>query len=70
MTQGIETSRATTDDYVELWAAGETVKGEFHCSECGYGVTIVRTLPTCPMCGGSSWEQSPWSPFTRSHQPL
>jgi rubrerythrin len=70
MTQGIETSREATDDYVEFWVAGEAVKGEFHCSDCGYGVTIVRVLPQCPMCGGRSWEQFPWSPFTRSHQVL
>ena len=42
----------------------------FHCSSCGYGVTIVRALPICPMCGGSSWEQSTWSPFSRSRQRL
>lgn len=70
MAQGMDTSRAATDDYVEFWAAGQPVKGEFHCSECGYGVTIVRTLPLCPMCGYSSWEQSAWSPFTRAQQPL
>jgi len=70
MAQGIETTQRSTDDYVELRAAGESVKGEFHCSECGYGVTIVRALPLCPMCGGTSWEQSAWSPFTRAHQPL
>jgi len=66
MAEGIETLRATTDDYIELLSAGQTVKGEFHCSDCGYGVTIVRALPLCPMCGGSSWEQAPWSPFTRA----
>jgi hypothetical protein len=54
------------DGYVEFWTTGEAVKGEFHCSDCGYGVTIVRSLPLCPMCGGSSWEQTPWSPFRRS----
>jgi rubredoxin len=70
MAQGMETTRAATDDFVEFWSAGQNVKGEFHCSECGYGVTIVRTLPLCPMCGGTSWEQSPWSPFTRARQPL
>jgi len=42
------------------------VKCEYHCSECGYGVTIVRALPLCPMCGGTSWEQSAWSPFSRT----
>jgi hypothetical protein len=66
MRQGIETSRAAADDYVEFLAAGDSVKGEFHCADCGYGVTIVRTLPLCPMCGGAAWEPSPWSPFTRA----
>ena len=44
MMQETRAARAATDDYVEFWAAGATVKGEFHCSECGYGVAIVRTL--------------------------
>jgi rubrerythrin len=68
MTQRIETHVAN-DEYVQFWTAGETVKGEFHCAECGYGVTIVRALPQCPMCGGTSWEQSPWSPFSRAPVP-
>ncbi len=62
----IETTRATPDEYVEFWATGTAVKGEFHCSECGYGVAVCRTLPRCPMCSGSSWERAAWSPFTRS----
>ena len=70
MTQGIESGRVANDDYVEFWVSGDSVKGEFHCAECGYGVTIVRALPLCPMCGGTSWEQSPWSPFTRSQRSL
>ena len=65
MRHGSEPSRSATDDYVEFWVAGQSVKGEFRCSECGYGVTIARVLPLCPMCGGSVWEQSLWSPFTR-----
>jgi rubrerythrin len=64
------TSRAAIDEYVEFRSTGETVKGEFHCSECGYGVAIVRALPLCPMCGGRSWERSAWSPFTRSASTL
>jgi rubredoxin len=52
--------------FVEFWAAGANVTGEFQCSECGYGVTIFRTLPQCPMCTGTSWEQVPWSPLTRA----
>jgi rubredoxin len=52
--------------YVAFSTAGDTVKGEFHCSECGYGVTVYRALPICPMCGGTTWEQVPWSPLTRA----
>jgi len=66
MMEGLHTSRVAPDEYVEFRAAGDAVKGEFHCSECGYGVTIVRALPICPMCGGRSWEQSDWSPLSRA----
>jgi len=52
--------------YVQFWSTGESVKGEFHCAECGYGVAVCRELPRCPMCGGESWEQAPWSPFARA----
>jgi rubrerythrin len=69
MRQGTETTRAAADEFVEFWDAGQPVKGEFHCSECNYGVTVVRALPLCPMCGGTSWEQTEWSPFKRV-QPL
>ena len=53
-------------DFVELFQAGLPAKGEFHCAECGYGVTVHARLPTCPMCAGSAWQQSAWSPFSRS----
>ena len=56
----------STTGYVQFWATGESVKGEFHCAECGYGVAVCRELPRCPMCGGESWEQAPWSPFARA----
>ena len=58
-------SRRAADDFVEFWTAGVHAKGEFHCSECGYGVTIHRELPVCPMCGGEAWEQTSWHPFSR-----
>ena len=58
--------RESTDDFVEFLSAGAHVKGEFHCAECGYGVTVYRALPVCPMCGGAQWEQSAWSPLTRA----
>jgi rubrerythrin len=56
----------TREDFIEFLHAGAHVKGEFHCAECGYGVTIVRALPVCPMCGNESWEQTTWSPFGRA----
>jgi rubrerythrin len=59
-------AEAEDDGYVQFLEAGETVKGEFHCSGCGYGVTVHRELPTCPMCAGRSWEQTAWSPLTRA----
>jgi hypothetical protein len=46
-------------------AAGVKVKGEYRCAGCGYGVTIYRELPSCPMCGAGAWEQLAWSPFAR-----
>jgi hypothetical protein len=53
--------------FVQFWSTGDSVKGEFHCAECSYGVTVYRALPRCPMCGGETWEQVAWSPFSRAH---
>jgi rubrerythrin len=58
--------REPMGDFVDFLSTGEHVKGEFHCSGCGYGVTVYRALPVCPMCGGNEWEQSAWSPLTRA----
>jgi hypothetical protein len=52
-------------DFARFRAAGDPAKGEFHCAHCSYGVIVHTKLPTCPMCGGSTWEQTPWSPFRR-----
>jgi hypothetical protein len=54
-----------TADFVSFLSTGDRAKGEYHCSECGYGVTVHAELPRCPMCGGGAWEQSTWSPFSR-----
>jgi rubrerythrin len=63
----IDTDAAlAASEFVEFFEAGTAIKGEFHCAECGYGVTVYRALPACPMCTGSSWEQSAWSPFARA----
>ena len=57
---------ADDSEFVEFVAAGASSKGEFHCAGCGYGVTVTRALPTCPMCAGSHWQRSAWSPLTRA----
>jgi rubrerythrin len=50
-------------DYVEFLVTGTTAAGEYHCAECGYGVTVHATLPQCPMCSGTTWE-----PARREHR--
>ena len=49
------------------WRAGMRAKGEFRCAECGYGVTVYRALPACPMCQGTEWERVPWRPYARPY---
>ena len=51
------------DDYIEFQTAGARAKGQYRCTSCGYGVTVHDELPTCPMCAGTDWEQSAWTPF-------
>ena len=63
MVQDTTTVRVAPDEFVEFLVTGAAVKGEFHCSEYNYNITIVRALPVCPMCRGTSWERSAWSPF-------
>jgi len=55
-----------SDDYVEFLVEGTVAVGEYHCSSCGYGVTVHGLLPRCPMCSGTSWEQVSWRPFSRA----
>ena len=65
MTERSNVDAYEADGYVECLAAGEAAVGEYHCSECGYGVAVQRVLPLCPMCGGTVWEPSAAQPFTR-----
>jgi hypothetical protein len=44
-------------------AAGAVARGEFHCGGCGYGISVRRQLPTCPMCRGTEWYPSPGRPL-------
>lgn len=50
-------------EFVRFLSAGTQARGEFRCAGCGYGVAVTSTLPSCPMCAGSSWEASRWSPL-------
>lgn len=47
------------DGFVEFALAGAPAKGDFRCTDCGYGAVVQRVLPICPMCGGAIWEQRP-----------
>lgn len=57
-------------DFVEFTATGAPAAGAFHCSGCGYGVTVQVTLPQCPMCAGTTWERAAFSPFARTGELL
>jgi rubrerythrin len=54
---GIEKLAREQGDYVEFVTTGAPATGAFHCSACGYGVTVQSTLPQCPMCNGTTWER-------------
>ena len=43
------------------FVTGVKAKGEYRCAGCGYGISITRELPRCPMCGTESWEQLQWA---------
>lgn len=63
--QGSDAGTGEAAAHVVLAVSGETAAGAFRCAECGYGVTVRRVLPLCPMCGGTAWQHSSWRPFTR-----
>ena len=60
-----QTEATASGDYVEFVVAGTSAVGAYHCSTCGYGITVHNELPNCPMCAGTTWELHDWSPFTR-----
>jgi hypothetical protein len=45
------------------FAAGGAARGEFHCGGCGYGISVRRQLPTCPMCRATEWYPTPGRPL-------
>jgi rubrerythrin len=40
------------------WQAA-TLRREFWCSMCGYGVVVRAEPPACPMCRATSWVERP-----------
>jgi rubrerythrin len=61
-----EPTETADGDEVVFAVAGDHVKGEYRCSECGYGITVCRDLPKCPMCSCEVWEAVSWGPFGRA----
>ena len=57
MAAGIDAQRPGTTPEISTGVKGE---GDFRCAGCGYGISISRELPRCPMCGTESWEQLQW----------
>ena len=51
--------RLTVADAGAVYPAGTVIAGGFRCRRCDYEVTIYRSLPACPMCGGTSWSGRP-----------
>jgi lipopolysaccharide biosynthesis regulator YciM len=59
-------AREAGDEPVFL-VAGTAATGDFHCAECGYGITVRSLLPQCPMCRGLQWEELSTSPYRARH---
>ena len=59
MSERAQIGSLTAAGYVTFVAAGERAVGDYYCSECGYGVSVVQRLPRCPMCQGEAWEPAP-----------
>ena len=49
-------TRFDDSGFVDFAAAGTQISGDFRCADCGYGAVVQSTLPPCPMCGGTIWE--------------
>jgi hypothetical protein len=57
-------------EFIAFHTIGARFVGELRCSDCGYGIVSRGLLPTCPMCRGQTWEESPWRPFTCGPGPM
>ena len=69
MQEGARKVESDPVGYVDFVTTGAPATGAFHCSACGYGVTVQTTLPQCPMCNGTTWErETPSHSQTPSHR--
>lgn len=60
----LESRRAeAVADAPTFFEAGEPARGEYLCSNCGYGIAVRAALPECPMCRGGVWEEPSTSPY-------
>jgi rubredoxin len=64
---GSSLNRLEVVEDTSSWVSGARAKGEFRCTSCGYGVTVYKVLPECPMCRGTAWQRVPWRPFSRTY---
>ena len=62
---GRSTEMLEATGFVDFFMTGQPATGEFHCSECGYGVIVERELPRCPMWSSTGWEQPGWGAISR-----
>ena len=62
MLQGVKKVEPEPPGFVDFVTTGAPATGAFHCSACGYGVTVQSTLPQCPMCNGTTWERERETP--------
>jgi rubredoxin len=65
MLDQVRKGETAAGEYVDFVEAGTRAVGAYHCSACGYGITVYAELPSCPMCAGTTWELHDRSPFTQ-----
>ena len=65
MREGLKVGVPASAVSADLVETGQMVAGPFRCVSCGYGVTVYRALPICPMCGGTAWQPAGWRPSGR-----
>jgi rubrerythrin len=42
--------------------ASGSLRAEYRCADCGYGISTFGQLPACPMCRAHDWAPADWHP--------